>query len=84
MRPVPKPANPGRISPDHVYLDRRIDLARFETLVKEATAKFLGSNPQASPYYSRVVNAFHHRRLVQFRDPAGETRAVWDRDLVSG
>ena len=58
------------VSPDHVYLDRRIDVARFEQLVKEAAIKFVGTDPQTSPHYSRVINAAHQRRLVQYRDPA--------------
>ena len=58
------------VSPDHVYLDRRIDVARFEQLVKEAAIKYVGIDPQASPHFSRVINVAHQRRLVRYRDPA--------------
>lgn len=58
------------VSPDHVYLDRRIDIVRFEELVKEAAIKYVGTDPQTSPHYSRVINAAQHRRLVQYCDPA--------------
>lgn len=56
------------VSPDHVYLDSSIDLKEFERVLKEAVAKFVGDNPQKAENYTRIINARHHQRLVEYRD----------------
>ena len=56
------------VSPDHVYLDSAIDLDEFTKLVREATLKYFGDDPQQSPNFSRIINATHHKRLVEYRN----------------
>ena len=58
------------MSPDHVYLDSRIDIDEFTRLVREAVVKYFGEDPQKSKHYSRIINSRHHKRLVEYRDPA--------------
>ena len=58
------------VSPDHVYLDSRIDIDEFTRLVREAVVKYFGEDPQKSKHYSRIINSRHHKRLVEYRDPA--------------
>ena len=58
------------VSPDHVYLDSQIDVNEFTRLLKEAVQKYFGDDPQQSKNYSRVINASHHQRLVQYRSSA--------------
>lgn len=55
------------VSPDHVYLDAAIDLTEFTRLVKEAVLKYFGEDPQKSKNLSRIINAHHHKRLVEYR-----------------
>ena len=56
------------VSPDHVYLDSSIDVADFEARLKEAVLKFFGDDPQKAPNFTRIINARHHARLVEYRD----------------
>jgi acyl-CoA reductase-like NAD-dependent aldehyde dehydrogenase len=58
------------VSPDHVYLDSSIDVAEFERLIKEAAVKYFGDDPQKATNYTRIINARHQRRLVEYRDAA--------------
>ena len=58
------------VSPDHVYLDSSIDIAQFESLLKDAMGKYFGVNPQQASNFTRIINARHQRRLVGYRDPA--------------
>merc|ERR1711871_825600 len=45
-----------------------IDAADFERRVKDAVAQYFGDNPQKAPNFTRIINARHHARLVQYRD----------------
>ena len=56
------------VSPDHVYLDSSIDLSEFERLLKEAIQKYFGTNPKKASNFTRIINARHHKRLVEYRD----------------
>jgi aldehyde dehydrogenase (NAD+) len=58
------------VSPDHVYIDASIDIARFELLLREAMSKYFGDNPQMASNYTRIINARHQQRLVMYRDVA--------------
>eukprot|EP00937_MAST-01D_sp_MAST-1D-sp2_P001884 g1884.t1 len=58
------------VSPDHVYLDARVDVAEFERLLQAAVRRYFGADPQKSALYSRVINTAHHRRLAGYRDAA--------------
>ena len=55
------------VSPDHVYLDSKINLDEFTRLLKEAVVKFFGDDPQKSKNYSRIINREHTKRLIQYR-----------------
>jgi aldehyde dehydrogenase (NAD+) len=68
------------VSPDHVYLDSRIDVSEFTRLLKEAVLKYFGDNPQQSKNYSRVINASHTKRLIEYRAVADHGGA----DLLEG
>jgi aldehyde dehydrogenase (NAD+) len=56
------------VSPDHVYLDSSIDVADFERRDKDAVQLYFGDNPQKAPNFTRIINARHHARLVEYRD----------------
>ena len=68
------------VSPDHVYLDSSIDIVDFERRIKDAVHKFFGKNPQQAPNFTRVINARHHARLVEYRKSADHG----GRDLLEG
>jgi len=59
-------ANAGQtcVAPDYVLVQR--DIAdEFVAGLADAVRRFYGPDPQQSPDYARIINARHHRRLVE-------------------
>ncbi|KAI8348473.1 aldehyde dehydrogenase 3 family, member B1 [Mortierella sp. GBAus27b] len=55
------------VAPDYVLLTAKAE-EKFIPALKKAWSDMLGSNPQDSPYYARVVNNRHFHRLTKVLD----------------
>ncbi|MCP5533412.1 MAG: aldehyde dehydrogenase family protein [Akkermansiaceae bacterium] len=51
------------VAPDHVWVHHEITGELVEAM-RRAITEFFGENPQRSPDFGRIINAFHHDRLT--------------------
>jgi aldehyde dehydrogenase (NAD+) len=59
------------VAPDYVLAHEAIEQALVERM-KQTLLEFFGSDPRTSRDFGRIVNARHHRRLMQLLENSGE------------
>jgi aldehyde dehydrogenase (NAD+) len=65
------------VAPDYVLVHEAVESALL-TRLTATVREFYGEHPRSSPDFARIVNARHHRRLMQLLDSGGEVMAGGD------